>query len=76
MQEEQRHSNTYCNIALSALCETDNFNCLLGWAEELQTLRKQYQEAEMGLAELQNKCRAAKKTGCWYKLWAVERNGI
>jgi hypothetical protein len=44
-------------------------NCLLGWAEELQTLWKQYQEAEMRLTELQNKYRAAKKTGHWYKLW-------
>jgi len=43
---------------------------LLGWAEELKTLRKQYQEAEMRLTELQNKYRAAKKTACWYKLWA------
>jgi len=43
---------------------------LLGWAEELQTLQKQYQEAEMRLMGLQNKYRAAKKTACWYKLWA------
>jgi len=43
---------------------------LLGWAEELQTLRKQNQEAEKRLTEVQNKYRAAKKTACWYKLWA------
>jgi hypothetical protein len=43
---------------------------LLGWAEELQTLWKQNQEAERRLTELQNKYRAAKKTACWYKLWA------
>jgi len=45
-------------------------NCLLGMAKELQTLRKQYQEEEMRLTELQNKYREAKKTACWYKLWA------
>jgi len=39
-------------------------------AKELQTLRKQYQEEEMRLTELQNKYREAKKTACWYKLWA------
>jgi hypothetical protein len=43
---------------------------LLEWAEELQTLQKQYEEAEMRLMEQQNKYRAAKKTACWYKLWA------
>jgi hypothetical protein len=43
---------------------------LLGWAEELQTVRKECQEAEMILTELQNKYRAAKKTGESYKLWA------
>ena len=59
-----------CNIALSVPCKTDNINCLLGWAEELQTLRNQYQEAEMRLTELQNKYRAAKKTARRYKLWA------
>jgi hypothetical protein len=42
----------------------------LGWAEELKTLWKQYREEEMRLMELQNKYRAAKKTACWYKLWA------
>jgi hypothetical protein len=55
MQQVQKQSNPKCNTALSALCETDNVNCLLGWAEELQTLRKEYQEAEMRLTELQNK---------------------
>jgi hypothetical protein len=69
MEEVQKPINPKCNIALSALCETDNLNCLLGWAEELQTLRKQYQEAEMRFTELQNKYLAAKKTACWYKLW-------
>jgi uncharacterized coiled-coil DUF342 family protein len=39
------------------------------WAEELQTLRKQYKEAEMRLTELRNKYRASKKTAHWYKLW-------
>ena len=43
---------------------------MLGWAEQLQTLRKLYQGAEMGLTELQNKYRAAKKTAGRYKLWA------
>jgi hypothetical protein len=43
---------------------------LLGWAEELQTLRKQYEEADMRLTELQNKYRAAKKTAGRFKLWA------
>ena len=70
MGEVQKPSNTKCNIALSVPCKTDNINCLLGWAEELQTLRKQYQEAEMRLTELQNKYRAAKKTARRYKLWA------
>jgi hypothetical protein len=46
----------------------------LGWAEELQTSQKQYQEAEMKLIELRNKYQAAKKTACWYKLWA-DRKG-
>jgi hypothetical protein len=32
-----------------------------GWAEELQILRKQKQEAEVRLTELKNKYRAAKK---------------
>jgi len=36
----------------------------------LHTLKKQYEEAEMRLTERQNKYRAAKKTACWYKLWA------
>jgi len=70
MKEVQKHFISTCNIALSALCKTDDINCLLGWAEELQTLRKQYQEAEMRLTELQNKYRAAKKTARRYKLWA------
>jgi hypothetical protein len=70
MEEVQKPINPKCNIALSALWKTDNVNCLLGWAEELQTLRKRYQEAEMRLMELQNKYRAAKKTACRYKLWA------
>ena len=50
--------------------KTDSLSCLLGWAEQLQTLRKLYQGAEMGLTELQNKYRAAKKTAGRYKLWA------
>ena len=54
-------------------CKTGNLNCLLGWAEELQTLWKLYQELEMRLMELQNKYRVAKKTACWYKLWADEK---
>jgi len=70
LKEVQTPSSPKCNIALSALCETDNINCLLGWAEELQTLRKQYQEADMRSTELQNKYRAAKKTARRYKLWA------
>lgn len=36
----------------------------------MQTVRKQYEEAEMRLTELQNKYRAAKKTARRYKLWA------
>jgi len=51
-------------------CKTDSLNCLLGWAEELQTLWKLYQETGMRLMELQNKYRAAKKTARQYKLWA------
>jgi hypothetical protein len=70
MEEVHKPINSKCNIALSAPCETDNINCLLGWAEELQALRKRNQEAEIRLTELQNKYRAAKKTACWYKLWA------
>jgi len=70
MEEVQKPVNPKCNIALSAPCETDNLNCLLGWAEELQTVWKQYQEAEMRLTELQNKYRVAKKTACRYRLWA------
>ena len=69
MQEVQKPTNPKCNIAQSALCKTDNLNCLLGWAEELETVRKQYQEADMRLTELQNKYRAAKKTASWYRLW-------
>ena len=70
MHEVQKPINTNCNIAQSIPCKTDNLNCLLRWAEELQTLRKQYQEAEMRLKQLQNKYRAAKRTAHWYKLWA------
>jgi DNA anti-recombination protein RmuC len=70
VEEVQTSSNPRCNIALSAQCKTGNINCSLGWAEELQTLRKQYQEAEMRLTELQNKYRAAKKIARRYKLWA------
>jgi hypothetical protein len=70
MQEVQKPINSKCNIALSALCKTDNLNCLLGGAEELQSLQKQYQEAGMRLMELHNMYRAAKKTACWYKHWA------
>ena len=70
MQEVQKPNSTKCNIALTVPCKTDNINCLLGWAEELQTLRKEYQEAEMRLTELQNKYRAAKKMARRYKLWA------
>jgi hypothetical protein len=46
MEDVQKHFNPKFNIALSALCRTDNLNCLLGWAEELHTLQKQYQEAD------------------------------
>ena len=70
MEEVQKPSNTKCNIALSVPCKTDNINCLLGWAEELQTLWKEYKEAEMRLTELQNKYRVAKKTARQYVLWA------
>jgi hypothetical protein len=70
MEEVQKPSNPKCNIALSAPYKSDNLNCLLGWAEELQTLRKQYREAEMRLTEMQNKYRAAKKKARWYKVWA------
>jgi hypothetical protein len=55
-------------ILQSAPYKTDDIDCLLGWAEELQTLRKQYQEAKTRLTELQNKYRVAKKTSCRYKL--------
>jgi len=57
MEEVQKPSSTKCNIVLSVPCKTDNTrtHCLLGWAEELQTVRKLYQEAEMRLTELQNK---------------------
>jgi hypothetical protein len=41
-----------------------------GWAEELQTLRKQQQESEMKASELQTKYQAAKKTARRYKQWA------
>jgi hypothetical protein len=70
MEEVRRHFISKCNIALSTLCKTDNLNCLLGWAEELQTSQKQNQEAEMRLTELRNKYQAAKKTALRYKLWA------
>jgi DNA anti-recombination protein RmuC len=45
-------------------------NGFAGWAEELQTLRKQHQESEIISSELQNKYQAAKKTARRYKLWA------
>jgi DNA anti-recombination protein RmuC len=45
-------------------------NGFAGWAEELQTLRKQHQELEIKSLELQNKYQAAKKTARRYKLWA------
>jgi len=70
MEEVQKLINPKCNIALSAPCKTDNLNSLLGWVEELQTVRKQYQEAEMRLTELQSKYRVAKKTARQYILWA------
>jgi DNA anti-recombination protein RmuC len=70
MEEVQKPNNPKCNFALSAACNTDNLNCLLGWAEELQTLRKQYQESEMRATELQNKYRTAKKIARRYKVWA------
>jgi hypothetical protein len=41
-----------------------------GWAEELQTLRKQHQESEMKASELQTKYQEAKKTARRYKQWA------
>ncbi|XP_021928465.1 centrosomal protein of 152 kDa-like isoform X2 [Zootermopsis nevadensis] len=43
---------------------------IAGWAEELQTVRKQHQELEIKSLELQNKYQAAKKTARRYKLWA------
>jgi DNA repair exonuclease SbcCD ATPase subunit len=55
---------------LSAPYKTDNLNCLLGWAEELQTLRKQSQAAETRSTELQIKYKAAKKIAHRYKVWA------
>ena len=70
IEEVQKSINPKCNIALSSLCKTDNLNCLLGWAEEFQTLQTQYQEAGMRLMELQNKYQAAKKTALWHYLWA------
>ena len=70
MQKVQKPINPKCNIALSAPCQNYSINCLLGWADELHTLWKPYQEVEMWLTELQNKYRVAKKTACWYKLWA------
>jgi hypothetical protein len=54
MEEVEKPINPKCNIALTALCKTHNMNCLLGWAEELQTVREQCQEAEMRLMEQQN----------------------
>jgi len=69
MQKVQKPINPKCNIALSAPCQNYSINCLLGWADELHTLWKPYQEVEMWLTELQNKYRVAKKTACWYKLW-------
>ena len=59
MEEVQKPVNPNCNIAQSAPCKTDNLNSLLGWVQELQTVWKQYQEAEMRLRELQNKYRVA-----------------
>jgi hypothetical protein len=41
--------------------QTDSLCCLWGWAEQLQTLWKEYQKEEMRLTELQNKYREAKK---------------
>jgi hypothetical protein len=39
------------DVVLTAchIFKTDSLSCLLGWAEQLQTLRKLYQGAEMGL---------------------------
>jgi DNA anti-recombination protein RmuC len=45
-------------------------NDFAGWAEELQTLRKQHQESGVKVLELQNKYQAAKKIARHYKLWA------
>jgi len=70
MEDVQKHFNPKCNIALPALCRTDNLNCLLGWAEELDTLRNLYQEQQIKLIELQHKYEAAKKTADEHKLWA------
>jgi DNA repair exonuclease SbcCD ATPase subunit len=41
-----------------------------GWAEELQTLRKQHQESERMASELQTKYQSAKTTARRYKQWA------
>jgi len=76
MEDVQKHFNPKCNIALPALCRTDNLNCLLGWSEELHTLRKQYREAERKMTELENKYQAAKKIADGYELWAEERRHI
>ena len=61
MEEVHKPISFKCNIALSAPCKTDNLNCLLGWAEELQTVQKQYQEAELRITELENKYRAERR---------------
>lgn len=52
------------------MLKTCKRNGFAGWAEELQVLRKQPQELEIKLLELQNKYQAAKKTARQYKLWA------
>ncbi|KAJ9592054.1 hypothetical protein L9F63_001433 [Diploptera punctata] len=43
---------------------------IAGWAKELQTLQKQYQESEEKISELQKKYQSAKKTAYRYKEWA------
>jgi hypothetical protein len=70
MEEIQKPSNLRCNTPVAAPCKTDNINGFLGWAEELQTLRKRCQELETRLLELDKKYQAAKKTARRYKLWA------
>ncbi|XP_069678990.1 centrosomal protein of 152 kDa-like isoform X2 [Periplaneta americana] len=46
---------------------------IAGWAEELQTLRKQTEDSERKLLELQSKYQAAKKTARQYKAWADKK---